>query len=99
MCIDQQNHTIATLLWYGTCMASALIAGGLLIEFTHLSPRFLFDITGSGIVNIGIALFILLPIARVGLMLALFLSKRDYVYTAISAFVFIIIGVGFFIAS
>jgi uncharacterized membrane protein len=41
-----------------------------------------------------VALFILLPVARVALMLATFLHERDYAYTAISALVLVIIATG-----
>jgi uncharacterized membrane protein len=47
-----------------------------------------------GLVKVGVALFILLPVARVALMLAIFLRERDYAYTAISALVLLIIAAG-----
>ena len=43
----------------------------------------------------GVALFILLPVARVALMIAIFLRERDYAYTAISTLVLVIIAVSF----
>ena len=49
---------------------------------------------GYRLVQAGVALFILLPVARVALMLALFLRERDYAYTAISALVLLIIAAG-----
>jgi len=78
---ERREQTIAALLWYGTWLASAVIGLGMVLG--------VYDI-----VKAGVALFICLPIARVGLMLAIFLRERDYAYVAISALVLAIIGVG-----
>jgi uncharacterized membrane protein len=45
-------------------------------------------------VKAGVAVFILLPVARVALMLTLFLRERDYAYTVIAALVLAIIAAG-----
>lgn len=42
----------------------------------------------------GVAVFIFLPVARVALMLAIFLRERDYVYTVTAALVLAIIAAG-----
>lgn len=47
----------------------------------------------------GIALFILLPVLRVGAMLMFFLRARDYRYGAIAGLVLFIIVVSFFIGA
>lgn len=78
---ERRERMIAALLWYGTWLASALIAVGMVLD-------------GYDIVKAGVALFICLPIARVALMLVTFLRERDYAYVAISALVLAIIGAG-----
>jgi uncharacterized membrane protein len=91
----RREQAIAALLWYGTWLASAVIAIG--IAFGALqkfegAPNFGFS--GYDIVKLGVALFIALPIGRVALMMAIFLHERDYAYTAISALVLAIIAAG-----
>jgi uncharacterized membrane protein len=91
----RRDRIIAALLWYGTWIASALIAAGMAFEFARPGeaglpgPGF-----GLGLVKAGVALFILLPVARVGVMLAIFLRERDYAYAVISALVLLIIAAG-----
>ncbi|WP_088142500.1 DUF1634 domain-containing protein [Achromobacter xylosoxidans] len=86
-----RDRVIAGLLWYGTWLASALIAAGMAFDFL---PQALAGLRGLELVKAGVALFILLPVARVALMLAIFLRERDYAYTAISALVLLIIAAG-----
>jgi uncharacterized membrane protein len=85
-----RERVIANLLWFGTLLASAIIAVGVLLGFFG-------DGNGLGIAKVGVALFILLPVGRVGLMLVLFVRERDYAYVAISALVLAIIAAGFLI--
>lgn len=85
--IPHQEQAIANLLRYGTWLASALIAAGLLLALAYPAD-------GHGAMKIGIAVFILLPVIRVALMLALFLRERDYTYAAIAALVLSIIAAG-----
>jgi hypothetical protein len=89
---ERRERLIAALLWYGTWAASAVIAAGLAVGLTR--PISL-GLSGIGIAQAGVALFILLPVARVVLMLGMFLRQRDYAYAAISAFVLAIIAAGF----
>lgn len=94
--LERRERLIARLLWNGTWLASAIIAAGLILDFLHrIDVALLPSQAGSQVAAAGIALFILLPIARVVLMLAIFLHERDYAYTAISAVVLVIIGIGF----
>jgi uncharacterized membrane protein len=91
-----QERAIAGLLRYGTWLASAIIAAGLAVELLdHLAGTGLTGSSGFDLVKAGVALFILLPVTRVALMLALFLRERDYAYAAISALVLTIIGASF----
>jgi uncharacterized membrane protein len=80
------NEIVAALLRYGTWCASVLIACGMILEARHLAA--------GPLVRAGVALFILLPVARLALMLAIFLRERDYVYALISALVLSIIAAG-----
>lgn len=86
-----RDRVIAGLLWYGTWLASALIAAGMALDFL---PQAFAGLRGLELVQAGVALFILLPVARVALMLAIFLRERDYAYTAIAALVLLIIAAG-----
>lgn len=92
---DHRDQIIAGLLWYGTWIASAIIAVGMLLGAqAPLEDSLVLGLSGYDVVKVGVALFILLPIARVALMLIIFLRERDYVYTAISALVLTIIATG-----
>lgn len=86
---------IAGLLWYGTWLASAFVAGGLILGLLqHVAKPLVLGVSSFTVVKIGVSLFILLPVARVVLLLFIFLRDRDYVYMAISALVLVIIGTG-----
>ncbi|MER2176665.1 MAG: DUF1634 domain-containing protein [Stenotrophomonas maltophilia] len=94
----RRNQIIAGLLWYGTWFATALIAVGVLLSiFEPLHSALVLPISGYDAVKAGIGVFILLPVARVALMLLIFLRERDYVYVAIAALVLAIIVAGVFI--
>jgi uncharacterized membrane protein len=80
----QLEQVLGRLLYYGTVLASAVIAAGLL-----LAPAS--GATGVRIATAGIALFILLPVVRVAAMLIFFLRARDYPFSAIAALVLLII--------
>ena len=80
----QLEHMLGKLLHYGTLLASAVIAAGLI-----LAPAY--GATGIRIATTGILLFIVLPVARVGAMLIFFLRARDYRFGAIAALVLLII--------
>jgi uncharacterized membrane protein len=88
-----REQMIAGLLWYGTWLASAVILLGMTLTLAH--SGLVFGLGGSAVVKAGVVLFILLPVARVALMLFIFLRERDYVFTKISALVLTIIGAGF----
>jgi len=92
------EKVIAGLLWYGTWIASAVITAGLILSMLHLSEGLHPLLDGYGLMKAGVALFILLPILRVVLMLFVFLQERDFIFTAISILVLIIIGSGVLIS-
>jgi hypothetical protein len=87
---------LAGVLNFGTWLASAVIALGLVRPLFPVSAPFP---TGSQVVTVGIALFILLPILRVILMLVLFLKGRDYRFAATAAAVLVIIMAGLVIGT
>lgn len=92
---QRREQLIAALLWYGTWVASAVIAAGVMLGvLPELETWLVLGVSGTSLVKTGVALFILLPIARVALMLVIFLRERDYAYTAISALVLAIIAAG-----
>lgn len=92
---ERHEWIIAGLLRYGTWLASALVAVGMSVgALQHAGHSLSFGLHGYDIAKAGIALFILLPVSRVVLMLALFLRERDYVYATISALVLAIIAAG-----
>lgn len=91
----RRDRLIAGLLWHGTWLASSLIAVGVLLTIVgSLSPSIALPLGGNDVVIAGVAVFILLPIARVALMLIIFLRERDYAYTVIAALVLAIIAAG-----
>jgi uncharacterized membrane protein len=81
---SQLEQVLGKLLHYGTLLASAVIAAGL-----FLVPAS--GAMGVRIATTGIALFILLPVVRVGAMLIFFLRARDYRFGAIAALVLLIV--------
>lgn len=86
---QRRDRMIAGLLRWGTWFASMLIAMGMLIGVAGYWD----DASGYGkqVAVAGIAVFILLPVMRVGLMLVMFLRERDYAYAVISSSVLAII--------
>lgn len=89
------ERSVAALLQYGTWIASTVVAAGTLIgSLGPFSGPFFSGFNSSTIVTSGIGLFILLPVARVALMLAVFLRQSDYRYAMISTLVLTIIVIG-----
>ena len=83
---ERRERLIAGLLWYGTWVASAVIGVGLTASLLGQG--------GLSVQKAGIALFIALPVARVALMIGIFVRERDFAYAAISAVVLAIIAAG-----
>jgi uncharacterized membrane protein len=44
-------------------------------------------LTGFGLLSLGVAILIATPIVRVAILIVVFLRERDWLYTAVSAFV------------
>jgi hypothetical protein len=88
---------LAGTLYYGTLMASAVVCVGLglaMIGARLGAPR-LAILRDMRIATIGIALFILLPVARVIVMVIAYLRQRDYRLSAIALLVLTVILLGF----
>jgi uncharacterized membrane protein len=49
----------------------------------HIAP----GLTGIGLLSLGVAILIATPIVRVAILIIVFLRERDWLYTAVSAFV------------
>ena len=77
---------LARALAVGTWLISAVIAAGLLLSFFPARMPYAWQV-----VMIGIGLFVLLPITRVILMLALFAGIREYKFAAVAGLVLAII--------
>jgi hypothetical protein len=86
------ESVLARALALGTWLISAVIGAGLLLSFFSAGIPY-----GSRLVMAGIGLFILLPITRVILMVALFIGIREYRFAGIAAFVLAIIFASFVI--
>jgi uncharacterized membrane protein len=88
------ERILAVLLDRGTWIASLIVAAGLVLHV--LQPRGIGPAipAGAAIVNLGVALFILLPVVRVSVMLLFFGRERDYRYAAIAAGVLTIVVLG-----
>lgn len=95
----RQDTLLGWLLRAGTWAACLLVAAGALAGLPVLSryPACA-AIAGLDLARTGIAVLILLPVARVALMLALFLKERDYAHMAIAGLVLAIIAAGYFAA-
>ena len=76
------ESVLTRALAFGTWLISAVITVGLLLSFFPAGMPY-----GSQVVMTGIGLFILLPITRVILMLALFVGIREYKFAGVAAFV------------
>jgi uncharacterized membrane protein len=83
---------LGAMLYYGTCLASFLIALGLMVAIQSAAA-------GISIAAIGIALFIAIPVLRVATMLAFFLRSRDYRFSGIAVLVLGIILVSYLIGA
>ncbi|NUU64885.1 DUF1634 domain-containing protein [Enterobacteriaceae bacterium BIT-l23] len=87
-----ENHrAIALLLSWGSPLSTLLIAAGIALTLWPLAPL---PLSGSDIVRAGILVLILLPVARVVLMLIGFIRQRDRLYALIAALVLMIIAAG-----
>ena len=81
---------LGALLYYGTVLASAVIALGLALAVG-------LGTAGMRVAAFGLVLFILLPVVRVAAMLIFFLRAGEYKFGAIAALVMSIILLSFYL--
>jgi uncharacterized membrane protein len=86
------ERRLATMLQFGTWVGSCIIAVGWVLSAIGEPPSL--PTAAVGIVQAGIALFILLPALRVLLMVVAFVCERDYGLGAVAALVLTVIAVG-----
>ncbi len=89
--MSKTENLLAAMLRYGTWLASGVIGSGLAMSLVGLS--------GEQVVAAGVVLFILLPVLRVLVMLAVFLRNRDYRLALLAAIALMTIVTGFAIGS
>jgi len=91
------ERLLAQVLQYGTWLASATIAVGLALALIGSRSASAELLSSTRIVEMGIVLFILLPVFRVFLMLLVFLKEHDYRFSAIAGLVLLILALGFIV--
>jgi uncharacterized membrane protein len=91
------ERLLASVLQYGTWLASAAIGLGLAVALvdSHSGLHTLEFLSSTRIISLGILLFILLPVFRVFLMLLVFFKERDYRFSVIAGLVLLILALGF----
>ena len=82
----QLEHLLARVLDQGAWLASGVIAVGWIMVACGWHA--------SWLINLGVALFLLLPVFRVLIMLVVFFRERDHRFSAITALVLSIILLG-----
>ncbi|WP_368749907.1 DUF1634 domain-containing protein [Klebsiella aerogenes] len=82
---------LVLLLKSGTLLASGIILSGMLIQSFYPS------VGGDTILNVGVAVFVFLPVIRLACMLFFFLFRRNAGYALITFSVLLIIGSGILI--
>lgn len=95
------ERVLATVLRYGTWLASAVIAAGLAraLADAHIHGAHPLPASATQLVVLGIALFILLPVLRVLLMAIAFAFGREYLFAGIATLVLAIIGLALALAA
>lgn len=76
--IEKAELLIGHVLRFGVIICALVIAAGWILSNSH-------------IINIGLLLLIILPIARVFAAGVIFLKQKDFIYVGFSAFVLIVL--------
>jgi hypothetical protein len=82
------ERLLAVLLHYGTWAGSCSMAVGLALRWSASSFA---GQLGRAALTAGVCMIILLPVARLMLMLAVYLAERDYRFASIAAFVLLVV--------
>lgn len=92
------ERTLAWFLGRGTWLSCAIVAAGIAMQaLPGLSSGVSWAMAGAAVVKAGVALLILLPTARVALVLVAFARVGERRYAVIAAIVLLVIAAGFFI--
>jgi uncharacterized membrane protein len=86
------ERRLATILYLGTLAGSCIIAVGWVLA--AIGAPMPVPIGTETIIQLGVALFVLLPVLRVLVMAVVFARERDYRLSAIAALVLAIIAAG-----
>ena len=73
--------SLAGALWYFSQTRTVPAYGS--FHAVRVAPA----LTGIGLLSLGVAILIATPIVRVAILIIVFLRERDWLYTAVSAFV------------
>ncbi|MDR8726319.1 DUF1634 domain-containing protein [Burkholderia pseudomultivorans] len=93
--VERRERAVAALLRGGTVCACVLIAVGMLLgAWQPAAGASEFARSGAAFAKAGVGLFILLPVARVVLLLGWFVRERDRTYALLSLLVLVIIAAG-----
>jgi uncharacterized membrane protein len=95
--ISTLERLLATLLQFGSWLAFAVVAAGIVVYLVprEIGEHFISGMqTGETIVGVGVGLFIALPILRVALTVTFFLHRRDYRFCCFAALVLCIVVCG-----
>ena len=82
--IEKAELVIGHVLRWGVLICAAVIAAGWLMSNNH-------------VINAGLLMLIILPIARVFAAGVIFLKQKDFIYVGFSAFVLIILLTSLFL--
>ncbi|WP_051482044.1 DUF1634 domain-containing protein [Paraburkholderia nodosa] len=85
------ERLLAALLHYGTWAGSCAMAAGIALRWSASAAVEPF---GGAALTVGVCIIILLPVARLMLMLAVYTIERDYRFASIAAFVLLIVIAG-----
>lgn len=91
----RMEKILAGLLKYGSIFASVWITIGMILGMSRGGSLNAHDRLADQLMGIGVVLLIALPVARVGLILIIFLFERDFIFAVISGTVLLIIVTGF----
>ncbi|WP_043204150.1 hypothetical protein [Paraburkholderia acidipaludis] len=85
------ERLLAALLQYGTWVGSFVMATGIVLRASGFESAMR---AGSVAMTAGVCIVIVLPVARLVLMLAVYLAGREYRFAWIAAFVLLIVAAG-----
>jgi hypothetical protein len=85
------ERLLAALLHYGTWAGACAMAAGIALRWSASAALALF---GGAALTAGVCIIILLPVARLMLMLAVYTVERDYRFASIAAFVLLVVIAG-----